>query len=131
MKKTFWLLCVFLSQSAGADDQLLRVKQPAKIQKIIDAIPARGADLGVLLPRLGLRISEINLSRPDIGDLGDGTGMYRPGDRFIDIHFSDPLPRELGCPIHLPAKLLVRNGKYHPEDREANWLLTGRCVAPE
>jgi hypothetical protein len=125
------LLFIIAAHSADASEDLVVIKKPDEIRRIIDKIPARGSDLGLLLPRIGLQVSYVTVSQLDAEDANESGGMYRAGDRLVDIVFAEPLPHTANCPIISSASFLVRKGKYHPESRTANWLLTRKCVVPD
>jgi hypothetical protein len=122
---------VFVTQSAFASKNIATVSLPGKIQNIAEAIPARGSSLAAVMRSYGLEIDSVMLSDADDADINDGSFLNKKGDRFISISLKDPVPTNPECKIMDPFSFTLRKGKYLPESRTANFLLRGKCEAPD
>lgn len=131
LKKPLLIAALLACQHSYASKNAVTIKSQDKINQLISSIPAQGGRLDYVLSRYGLRVSSILLLEADDADINDGSFMYKKGDKFIDIYLKTPIPSNAQCEIWQPITLLLRKRKYLPQSRTSNFLLKGKCVAPD
>lgn len=120
--------------AAAAGDRT--VKDPAEIQKILRTVPFADrfmyANLAERLPNLGLKVDRVDIGTLTADDVSLSRGLYKRGD--VQYVFSMNEPNEVVkalCPIWSRFTLIKRGGKWLPDDRTSNFLISGyKCKAP-
>lgn len=131
------LIACLLAAAAGmanAGDRT--INDPSEIQKILRAVPfadkSMYPNLAARLPNLGLRVERVDVGALTADDVFLSHGLYRRGD--VQYVFSTNEPNEVVkklCPIWSRFTLIRRGGKWLPDDRTSNFLVTGyKCAAP-
>lgn len=112
------------------------IKDPGEIQKILRTVPFADKTMypsvAERLPNLGLRVERVDVATLTADDVSLSHGLYRRGD--VQYVFSTNEPNEVVkklCPISSRFTLIRRGGKWLPDDRTSNFLVTGyKCAAP-
>lgn len=112
------------------------IKDLGEIQKILRTVPFADKTMypsvAERLPNLGLRVERVDVATLTADDVSLSHGLYRRGD--VQYVFSTNEPNEVVkklCPISSRFTLIRRGGKWLPDDRTSNFLVTGyKCAAP-
>lgn len=112
------------------------IQDPGEIQKILRTVPFADKTMypsvAERLPNLGLRVERVDVATLTADDVSLSHGLYRRGD--VQYVFSTNEPNEVVkklCPISSRFTLIRRGGKWLPDDRTSNFLVTGyKCAAP-
>lgn len=112
------------------------IKDPGEIQKLLRSVPFADKtmypSLAERLPNLGPRVDRVDVGTLTADDVSLSHGLYRRGD--VQYVFSTNEPNEVVkklCPIWSRFTLIRRGGKWLPDDRTSNFLVSGyKCAAP-
>lgn len=112
------------------------IKDPGEIQKILRTVPFADKtmypSLAERLPNLGLQVERVEVGALTADDVAQSHGLYRRGD--VQYVFSTNEPNDVVkkiCPIWSRFTLIRRGGKWLPDDRTSNFLVSGfKCAAP-
>lgn len=112
------------------------IKDPGEIQKILRTVPFADKtmypSLAERLPNLGLQVQRVDVGALSADDVALSHGLYRRGDVQYVFSTNEPngVVKKL-CPIWSRFTLIRRGGKWLPDDRTSNFLVTGyKCAAP-
>ncbi|MCF7536151.1 hypothetical protein [Pseudomonas petrae] len=119
------ILTITCNAYAGAIET---VSETSKIQKILDAIPAKEGTFSTRALTLGITVKSIRVEHLSKADV-EGDPFSRQGDTDFAIETNaDGLDQD--CPILGEAYITKRGGKYLMGSRTANWIVKGLCEAP-
>jgi hypothetical protein len=124
------MLTCLVREGAAADLHSMSTADAVKLAMSVPASVPSGTDTNVeaRMKSIGLTITGGRAYSYD-----SKSELEQPGDKIGDLHFTiqatQPAPdfKRTTCDMWGDADFVKRNGKFYPENRTANWLMTGQC----
>lgn len=119
-----------LSATAG---EMRSLKSVGEAVKLAEDIPVTVDMAGIKNVGQRMKAAGITITGGRKYSYDSNAELEEPTDRVGDVHFhihgtepSDAFKRGT-CDMWGDAAFLKRDGKFYPESRAANWLMTGAC----
>lgn len=110
--------------SPAAIEQLLR-----SVPTVEPSLPAR--TLAERLPDLGLKVEKVVYGPFQPAEIQISRGDLMKGDVSYEFRMNEvPAQVRARCPLLSTVWFIKRGSRWLPSDRSANYLVSGRCVAP-
>lgn len=101
--------------------------------KLAESIPVSSSKLGATDVAQRMQLAGITITGGRKYSYDSKAELEGPTDRVGDVHFTihgteptDAFKRRT-CDMSGEASFIKRDGKYYPDSRAANWLMTGDC----
>jgi hypothetical protein len=113
--------------------EMQRLKSVGDAVKLAEAIPVNAENDGTKNVAQRMKAAGITITGGRQYSYASKAELDEPTDRVGDVHLhidatepSDAFKHQT-CDMWGDAAFLKRGGKYYPESRAANWLMTGKC----
>lgn len=113
--------------------EMQRLKSVGDAVKLAEAIPVNAENVRSKNVAQRMREAGITITGSRQYFYASKSELEEPTDRVGDVHLhidgtepSDAFKHKT-CDMWGDAAFLKRDGKYYPESRAANWLMTGTC----
>jgi len=134
MKATIWFgalaLACLVREGVAAD---LHSMNAADAMKLAMSIPVTGPSGTVTNVGAKMKIIGLTITGGRAYSYDSKAELEQPSDKVGDLHFTiqgtQPSPefKRTTCDMWGDADFTKRKGKFYPENRTANWLVTGEC----
>jgi len=124
------LLTCLVYEATAAD---LHSMNAADTEKHAMSIPFSGAAGTVINVAARMKSIGLTITGGRAYSYDSKAELEQPSDKVGDLHFtiqgSQPSLdfKRTTCDMWGDADFMKRNGKFYPENRTANWLMTGEC----
>lgn len=124
------LLTCLVHEATAAD---LHSMNAADAVKLAMSIPVSGSAGTVTNVAARMKIIGLTITGGRAYRYNSKAELEQPNDKIGDLHFTiqgaQPSPdfKRATCDMSGDADFMKRNGKFYPENRTANWLMTGEC----
>ncbi|WP_375592131.1 hypothetical protein [Chitiniphilus eburneus] len=116
---------------------LTTVRDKLEITQVLATIPFQDKSmpyksLADRLPNLNMEIERITFGKVEPLDIEDSGGLLKKGDVFYDFNIKkiNKVVSENYCQISSRFSVVKRKGKWIPQDRTGNFLISNICRVP-
>jgi hypothetical protein len=131
--KTIAALVLVVAALPSVGGEMRSLKSVGEAVKLAEDIPVTGDAGGHKNVAQRMKAAGITITGGRTYSYDSKPELEAPSDRVGDVHFhinsSEPPDgfKRSSCNMSGDAAFLKRGGKYYPESRTANWLMTGEC----
>lgn len=126
------LILAFIAMPTLAAE-MRSLKSVNEAVKLAESIPVNGVALDSKNVAQRMQAAGITITGGRKYSYDSKAELERPIDKVGDIHFTinatEPSEdfKQHACDMWGEVSFMMRGGKYYPESRAANWLMTGKC----